>query len=159
MDKAKDRSPSVKDIPLEIYEQLHKFLPIPTVDIILVDKGSFLLVKRKNKPAQGQWFFPGGRVLKGEKLEEAALRKIEEEVGLPVTLKEKLGADEQIFSDGPFGNSTHTISIVFLAESKGHRDSVVLDNQGEEYYWFSRIDDSWHPYVKKYLKLAGFSEI
>ena len=41
-----------------------------------------LLGKRKGRTAaSGQWNFPGGHIKKGEKLQEAALREIREELG------------------------------------------------------------------------------
>ena len=130
-------------------------MPIACVDIVIKKGEKFLLLKRKNKPAQGQWWFIGGRVEKNELLEKAALRKIKEETGLDVVLKKIIGVDQTIFKDGPFGNGVHTINVVFLGEVKG-KNKVKLDSQSVDYKWFHQINARWHPYVKKFLKLAGF---
>jgi colanic acid biosynthesis protein WcaH len=37
------------------------------------------MYSRNDPPARGQWWLPGGRVLKGEMMRDAALRKAREE--------------------------------------------------------------------------------
>ncbi|MHB1117907.1 MAG: NUDIX domain-containing protein [Minisyncoccota bacterium] len=148
----------MSNIPTELYQQIHKAIPIACVDIVLKNDNSFLLAKRSNKPAQGQWFFPGGRILKGETLESAAKRKAKEEVGVEISTQKIIGVEETIFPDGPFDDPTHTINVVFLATTTHQKDSIILDAQNDEYQWFSHIDNTWHPYVKKFLTLAGFTE-
>ena len=142
----------------ELYRRIHEVLPIACVDILLTTGNSFLLAKRSNKPAQGQWFFPGGRILKGETLEDAVRRKAKEEIGTEILIREIIGVEETIFPDGPFGGPTHTINVVFLATAVQPENVISLDTQNDEYKWFSYIDNTWHPYVKKFLTLAGFTE-
>ncbi|HAS85063.1 MAG TPA: NUDIX hydrolase [Candidatus Yonathbacteria bacterium] len=145
-------------IPAELYQKIHAVLPIVCADIVLVKNNSFLLAKRNNKPAQGQWFFPGGRILKGERLEDAIRRKIHEELGIVANVEKILGVDDTIFPDGPFDSPTHTVNIVFLVSLENQNDVISLDTQNEEYQWYTHIDDVWHPYVKKFLALAGFEK-
>jgi len=145
-------------IPDELYEEILNAVPFVCVDIVIKNEDSFFLAKRKNKPAQGQWFFPGGRVLKNEKLEDAAIRKIQQETGLNAKIEKILGVDETIFPDGPFGGSVHSVNVVFLANVTNASKTVVLDDQNDEYQWYTHIDDAWHPYVKKFLGLAGFTK-
>ncbi len=147
-----------KKIPVSLYKRIHEVIPIPCVDIVLKNDHSFLLAKRINKPAQGSWWLPGGRIIKGEKLIEAANRKAQEELGISVRVEKILGVDETMFPDGPFNDSTHTINVVFLASFTHSIKSVKLDNQNDEYAWFSHIEKTWDPYVKKFLALAGFTE-
>ncbi|MCV5153638.1 GDP-mannose mannosyl hydrolase, partial [Escherichia coli] len=46
--------------------------PLVCLDFIVENsRGEFLLGKRTNRPAQGYWFVPGGRVQKDETLEAA----------------------------------------------------------------------------------------
>lgn len=133
-------------------------MPIACVDAIVVRNGSFLLVKRTNKPAQGAWWFPGGRVLKGEFLVDAVKRKVKEEIGLDVMIKQNLGCKETLFPDGPFGEPTHTINIVYLCSPLDSSKEIELDAQSEVFEWFTNIDHDWDPYVKEFLLSAGFHE-
>mgnify|MGYP001558704055 CR=1 FL=1 len=145
-------------IDTELYQQIHKAIPVVCVDFVLKKDSSFLLAKRINKPAQGQWFLPGGRIMKNETFENAVLRKMKEEVGIEGAIVKILGVDETFFPDGPFDDSTHTINIVFLVSPKSPESPITLDSQNEEYQWYTHIDDTWHPYVKKSLALAGFTK-
>lgn len=149
--------PVITNIPAELYRQIHGAVPIPCVDIVLKKEQSFLLALRKNKPAQGQWWFPGGRVFKGERLVEAVERKLLQEIGLSATIEKVLGVDETMFVNGPFEGPTHTINTVFLATLDVNNDTVMLDSQNSEYQWFTHIDDTWPTYVKKFLALSGFT--
>lgn len=145
-------------LPPEIYEQIHRHVPILCVDGIIVKQNSFLLVKRLNKPAQGQWWFPGGRVFKGEHVSEAICRKIKEETGLDVSITKDLGYKETLFPDGPFGGPTHTVNIIFLCTVDAPEAQIQIDEQSESYEWYTQIDPDWDPYVKELLQLAGFTE-
>ncbi len=141
-------------IPLEQYKEFHRLMPIACIDIVLVQNDSFLLVKRKNAPVQGKWWLPGGRILRDERFADAAERKALQETGLRVQDLKLLGVDETFFTDGPFGKSTHTINIIFQGTAKSER--VTIDDQSEEYHWFDHINETWDPYIKKFLSIAGF---
>jgi hypothetical protein len=62
-----------------------------------------------------------------------------------------------MFSEGPYGGSIHSVNVVFLITPTGP-ETIVLDDQNGEYQWYTHIDDTWHPYVKKFLALAGFTK-
>lgn len=145
-------------IPDELYREILNAIPFVCVDLVIKDGNSFLLAKRKNQPAQGQWFLPGGRLLKNEKLKDAALRKMHQETGMNGVIEKMLGVDETMFPDGPYGLSVHSVNVVFLITPTNPKNSVVLDEQNDEYKWYTHIDDAWHPYVKKFLELAGFAK-
>ena len=80
----------VDQIPKNTYKKIHALMPIPCVDIVIVHNGAVLLGLRNNKPAQGTYWFPGGRVLKGETLFEAAQRKTKQETGLNIKIIKQL---------------------------------------------------------------------
>lgn len=110
-------------------------MPFICVDLVIVHQGKYLLVKRKNPPAQNLWWFVGGRLLKGEKLTEAVVRKAEEEVGLKVTPRRMINVVETIFPDGPEGIPVHTVNVCFLCIS--HDAEVKLDGDHHKYKWVS----------------------
>lgn len=147
-------------IPRPLYHKIHKLLPLVCVDAVVVDRGGkqFLLVKRENEPEKGKWWFPGGRIFKNEKLADAALRKVKQEVGLPAKVKKELGTYEYFSKTGYFKDTnSHMIAVVYLVEVNARRDATV-DRQSSDSRWFRKINLRWHPYPKRYLKLAGFKE-
>jgi 8-oxo-dGTP diphosphatase len=87
--------------------------PIPTVDIIIENRGGIILIKRKNLP-EG-WALPGGFVDYGESLESAALREAKEETGLDIELIRQF----HTYSDPKRDSRHHTITTVYIAEAKG----------------------------------------
>jgi len=89
--------------------------PLLTVDILIVQSGKLVLIRRKNPPYQGQWALPGGFVDVGETVEEAAMREAHEETGLNVDLKGLVG----VFSDPDRDPRGHTVSICFAALGQG----------------------------------------
>jgi colanic acid biosynthesis protein WcaH len=143
-------------IPKSLYKKMHEVMPIACVDIVIVSYNKFLLFKRKNEPVKGCWWFAGGRILKNETSKKAAIRKTKEETGLKIKIEKMLGADETIFSTGPFGKPTHTVNFVFLAKPISNIKEITMDNQSDEFKWFEKINNNWHPYIKKFLREAGF---
>lgn len=65
----------------DLYRQVVWYLPVVCVDVILqrTSDRRLLLFWRRDKPASNIWWWPGGRMLKGETFYTAACRKIKEE--------------------------------------------------------------------------------
>lgn len=145
-------------IPQELYNQILVNVPIACVDIALVAHGKVLLVMRKDAPARGQWWVPGGRVHKGEMMIVTAKRKAYEEVGINVHVGPIVHTDETIFDDGPFDIPVHSINSCFFVYPVDPDFLPSLDGHHEEYKWVNRIDPSLHPYVKRCLFGAGLRE-
>ena len=60
--------------------------PLVSIDLIVRNlKGCILMGKRKNQPAMGSWFVPGGRIRKGEDLNSALTRISKDEVEVELT--------------------------------------------------------------------------
>jgi colanic acid biosynthesis protein WcaH len=144
-------------VPEALYKKILAHVPLPCTDIVIMSRGKFLLGKRKNKPAQGTWWFVGGRVNKGERMEAAVRRHIKTETGVSkVKIKKQLGARETIFKNSAQGPASHTINVIFLAEIPYVPAVIPADSENSEMRWFSKIDPKWPGYVKDMLKIAGF---
>ena len=60
----------------ELYDKIREVLPTVCVDLLVTnEQKQYLLAKRIEKPAKGSWWFPGGRIHKGETWQECAKRK------------------------------------------------------------------------------------
>ena len=69
--------------------------PLLTVDTVITQSNSVVLIRRKNPPFKGSWALPGGFVEYGETVEMAAIRETKEETGLDVELDGIVG----VYSD------------------------------------------------------------
>lgn len=144
-------------IAQELYNQIIANVPIACVDIAVVANGGVLLVKRNDAPARGQWWPPGGRVHKGEKMKETARRKVREEVGIECHVGPIIHTAETIFPDGPHGIAVHSINSCFLLYpvETGSRIQVRLDDHHAEWQWVNAVPQGLHPYVTACLLGAG----
>jgi len=105
---------------------------IRTVDIAVTFRGSILLIKRTKAPFMDKFVLPGGHVEEGESLRAAAVRELEEEVGLradPSSLRELVALDSPGRDPRP-GRRVSTVFTVEAASLEGCRagsDAASLD--------------------------------
>jgi colanic acid biosynthesis protein WcaH len=144
-------------IPTELYYRILENLPIACVDVAIVAHGAVLLVRRKDAPARGQWWVPGGRVLKGEMMRDTARRKAREEVGIDCHVGPIIHTAETIFPDGPGGIPVHSINSCFFMYPVDPEFKPNLDDHHSDYRWVSAIPAGLHPYVERCLMGAGLS--
>ena len=70
----------------EDYKLACSLMPIVCIDLLVRDAADQVLLGfRANEPAAGSWFLPGGRIRKGEKLDDAFGRLARQELGLEAT--------------------------------------------------------------------------
>ena len=121
-------------IESELYRKIIRLMPIACVDLLVSDNtGRILMVKRKNSPAMGQWWFPGGRIFFGEPRSSAAERILEQECGLrPLSLKER-GTFDLIFAETSLEPASHAITTIFHVVVG--TDKVSLDDQSSAHAW------------------------
>jgi 8-oxo-dGTP diphosphatase len=60
--------------------------PVPAAGVVCLRGDDVLLIKRRKPPLEGQWSLPGGRIERGERAADAALRELWEETGVEAEL-------------------------------------------------------------------------
>ena len=115
--------------------------PLISIDLIVENaQGEFLLGKRLNRPAQGYWFVPGGRVQKDEPLRAAFERLTDAELGLrlPLSAAEFYGVWQHFYDDNFSGEdfSTHYIVLGFRLRVS-ENDLQLPDLQPDAYRWLA----------------------
>ncbi|HEX8968585.1 MAG TPA: NUDIX hydrolase [Chloroflexota bacterium] len=70
---------------------IHYLDPKVAVAVVLGDDSGVLLGRRGIDPGSGLWSFPAGYVNRGEVLEEAAVREVQEELGVAIRLTGLVG--------------------------------------------------------------------
>jgi len=133
-------------IPAEEYKQIINVLPILCVDIVVKNAAEqYLLIRRANEPLKDQWWVIGGRVLKGETLNEAAIRKVKEETDLDINIMFPIGYYEDTSEINPFGLETplHSVSIVFSAWVDDQQE-IRLDYQSTDWKYSKVLPENFH---------------
>jgi colanic acid biosynthesis protein WcaH len=137
----------------ETYKNIHSLMPIICTDLVIVNHSKILLIKRNLEPAKGQYWFPGGRIMKGESQLDAVNRIAHSEVGLNIYNLNKIGIEDLIFDTDPFEHNqgTHTVSIVFTCHTEA--TDPILDKNHSSYIWWDGSSGSsidLHQHIKSY---------
>lgn len=91
-------------------------MPVLAASIAVFRDGKVLLAQRGKAPALGLWSLPGGRIEPGEQLAEAALRELQEEVGLEAKMIGFVDHVEHIERDASGTVRAHAVIAVFVGE-------------------------------------------
>lgn len=89
--------------------------PQIAVGAVVVHDGALLMVQRGHEPARGAWTLPGGRVEKGEYLEDALRREVLEETGIEIDVERLLGILEVV-------SEPHYVILDFLATTESQTE-------------------------------------
>jgi colanic acid biosynthesis protein WcaH len=143
--------PDSKPIPDEEWETIVRNVPLVSVDLIVKHDGGVLLGKRQNEPAKGEWFVPGGVVLKNESLIDAVQRVAHEELNCEVTIERSLGTFEHFYDTSEFSDiaSKHYLANGFVVTPDS--EPAVGDDQHEAFEVFREPYPELHEYVEQYL--------
>jgi colanic acid biosynthesis protein WcaH len=130
----------------------------PLVAIDLVIRSEFdriLLGRRTNRPAQGFWFVPGGRIRKNERIREALRRIAQAEVGVPLEEAKLLGVYDHLYEDNFYGRPGINTHYVVLAHGVTLSEQTALhpDAQHEELRWWPLADLLASPHVHENTKV------
>lgn len=157
----------------EQFSQACAALPLVSLDFCLLRPScsgatglELLLGLRNNRPAQGWWFTPGGRIRKNEQLASASARIALDELGLPATALPRarlMGAWDHCYPDSAFDPavSTHYVNLPhWLALSADEADALTLpqgpDQQHTRWQWLpleqAVQNESVHACVRVYAQ-------
>lgn len=152
-------------IPDDEWRTIVANVPIVSVDLVIRCGGDVLLGRRTNEPAKGNWFVPGGRVLKGETRREAVHRVAEEELSIEVEIVESLGAFEHRYeiSDIAGVDSKHYLANGYVVDIAGGvgtdgvdaDEQLTADDQHDAFRVFRSPPEPCHEYVRDYVEAAA----
>jgi colanic acid biosynthesis protein WcaH len=134
--------------------------PLISIDLVIKNnRGEVLLGRRKNRPAQGKWFVPGGRIHKNESIQDAFLRLSREEIGVGIQLSDGkfLGVFEHFYPDNfsEDGFSTHYVVLGYLLILEVQLEHLP-QTQHEKYCWWEpqkiMSSDEVHLHSKWYIE-------
>ena len=130
--------------------------PLVSIDLVIENNdGKILLGYRNNRPAKGYWFVPGGRIQKGESMNDAFQRLTLAELG-KVSKRERatfLGPYEHFYDDYVFGEGVTTHYVVLGYKLICDIDLSTLPSaQHNEYKWFDKSEMLNSEFVHKHSK-------
>ena len=135
-------------------------LPLISIDLLIRDgEGRYLLGLRKNEPAKGSWFVPGGRIRKSEGLRDAFNRitLMELDKSFDFEQAKLVGIFEHIYDESSHGSDggTHYLSMGFELELGAKLENMPII-QHDRYRWAKREeileDNTIHEYTKDFFR-------
>jgi colanic acid biosynthesis protein WcaH len=143
-------------VPANEWETIVSNVPLVSVDLVVETDDGVVLGKRENEPAKGEWFVPGGRVRKHERLRDAVDRVATTELGCAVEIERRLGVYEHFYDTSEFDDTDgkHYVPVGFHVTPDG--TAFQADDQHSEVETFQPpFEFDLHPYVEAYLDDAG----
>jgi colanic acid biosynthesis protein WcaH len=139
-----------------------RLAPLVSIDLIVTDGNRHILVgRRRNRPAQGTWFVPGGRIAKDESLDVAFTRIAHNELGVASMARSGsrfFGVYEHRYDDnfsGAGGFGTHYVVLAY-ALTLSATAAIGRFDQHSEYQWLLRDEllarDDVHENTKAYFR-------
>jgi colanic acid biosynthesis protein WcaH len=120
-----------------------RLTPLIAIDLIVSDaEGRILIGHRRNRPARGTWFVPGGRIHKDETLDTAFTRIADAELGIGRLVRSSArfeGVFEHHYLDNFAAEpdiSTHYIVLAYALQFHGTQ-SIGRLTQHSEYQWLA----------------------
>lgn len=96
--------------------RLYPERPFLAVSVAVFREGRVLIAERASGAAIGSWSLPGGMVETGERLEEAALRELDEETGVRARIVGFVCPVEIVGHDEAGRVRNHAVVLVYAGE-------------------------------------------
>jgi colanic acid biosynthesis protein WcaH len=143
------------------FAQLIRTAPLVAIDVVLRDpQGRVFLACRRDEPARGYYFVPGGRIFKNEQIAAAFRRILKDETGFELEIADArlLGVFQHFYPNNRFeteGINTHYVILAYEIETAS---SQVRASDPGKFRWadasaIGRMDDV-HPFTQAYFEPA-----
>jgi len=122
-----------------------RYAPLVSIDFIVTDSTQHVFLGlRRNEPAKGVFFVPGGVIRKDEPIGEAFGRILRAETGheAPMSAARFLGVFEHFYPNNRFddpGYGTHYVVLAYRLQLD-RRPEIRLDDQHSEFRWMSAAE-------------------
>jgi colanic acid biosynthesis protein WcaH len=146
-------------LSVDEFKQVVKSSPLFSIDLVVLnEKREMLVGLRKNEPARGFWFVPGGRVYKGEAIGDAFRRITEAELGSSFARERSkmLGIYDHFYENSCFDESvpTHYINAAhFIVVNSSQLELPLI--QHHVYRWIPieavEADETVHRFSKVFI--------
>lgn len=145
----------------DAFRQVVAWTPLVSIDLVVYNAhGQLLLGMRRNRPARGYWFVPGGRIFKNETLNSAFARIARDELGRTLLRRADagiLGIYEHFYDDSfaAADEDTHYVVLAYqITVAAPQLEPPCV--QHSAYRWFEPAEllaaRDVHPHTKAYLE-------
>lgn len=131
-------------LALNTFKTIVASTPLVSIDLVICNsKNQALLGLRNNRPAQGYWFVPGGRICKDETFDIAFRRLTIDELGISYNINDAkfIGHYQHLYQDNFSEDnfSTHYVVLGYLIKEDLDLNKLPLE-QHRNYQWWD-IDE------------------
>ncbi|WP_275075990.1 GDP-mannose mannosyl hydrolase [Providencia rettgeri] len=153
-------------LALNTFKTIVASTPLVSIDLVICNsKNQALLGLRNNRPAQGYWFVPGGRICKDETFDIAFRRLTIDELGISYNINDAkfIGHYQHLYQDNFSEDnfSTHYVVLGYLIKEDLDLNKLPLE-QHKNYQWWdinelldsSKVHDNTKAYfINNHLNL------
>ncbi|QLQ65039.1 MULTISPECIES: GDP-mannose mannosyl hydrolase [Providencia] len=131
-------------LALNTFKTIVASTPLVSIDLVICNsQNQALLGLRNNRPAQGYWFVPGGRICKDETFDMAFKRLTFEELSFGYNINDAtfIGHYQHLYQDNFSEDnfSTHYVVLGYLIKEDINLNKLPLE-QHRNYQWWN-IDE------------------
>lgn len=104
------------------------------VGAFIVNENNEVLLHKRAVPAEkDHWCIPGGRLEMFEKLEDAVIREVKEEIDVDVKIEKLMGVCDHIIED----ENAHWVAMEYLCKITSGEPKIMEPDKASEMKWFS----------------------